>query len=98
MPSLLYFYNGEKLKLLKEYNPTTILFPEEIKAWERVKDASTKINLYATFDAIESLFERIILTGNSEAFIKQMNCVAEKYQVNEYLLVNGEILPYTVEA
>lgn len=84
--------------MLKEYNPTTMLFSEEIKAWERVKDASTKINLYATFDAIESLFERIILTGNSEAFIKQMNCVAEKYQVNEYLLVNGEVLPYTVEA
>lgn len=71
-------YNGEKLKLLKEYNPTTMLFSEEIKAWERVKEASTKINLYATFSAVESLFERIILIGKSEEFIEQMNCVAEK--------------------
>lgn len=55
-----------------------MLFSEEIKAWERVKEASTKINLYATFSAVESLFERIILIGKSEEFIEQMNCVAEK--------------------
>lgn len=91
-------HNGEELKLLKDYNPTTFLFPEESEAWERVKEASTKINIYATFSAVESLFERIILTGNSEAFIKQMNYADEKYHVDEYLLVNNEVLPHTVEA
>lgn len=90
-------YNGEQVKLLKNYHPTTILSGEELEGWEKVKEAIAEVKIYATFSAVDHFFERVILTGNSYSFINQVNYVVENYPVDEYLLVAGEVLPCTVE-
>ena len=86
-----FFFEGEILNQLDEYTAPCILFPEEEKEWEKLKQylRNNSLTVLCTFYGWDNFLNQIILTGNVYKFINYLENFVKMFPSKIYHLTDS---------